>query len=105
MTNRRNAHLMPIVTCPDAQVAAALGIYDFVDKRIQELDSQLVEFDKELAAERERLGVEPVQESLPLLRRSGNAVCTYLHAEAHQTRRLMHSLQRCSRKPSRPACP
>ena len=38
----------------------AHGIYDFVDRRIQELDSQLVEFDKELAAERERLGVESV---------------------------------------------
>ena len=44
-----------------AQVAVAHGIYDFVDKRIQELDSQLVEFDKELAAEREHLGVEPVR--------------------------------------------
>ena len=41
-------------------MAVAHGIYDFVDKRIQELDSQLVEFDKELVAERERLGVEPV---------------------------------------------
>ena len=39
----------------------AHGIYDFVDKRIQELDSQLVEFDKELAAERERLGIESVR--------------------------------------------
>ena len=44
-----------------AQVATAHGIYDFVDKRIQELDSQLVEFDKELAAERDRLGVEAVR--------------------------------------------
>ena len=42
----------------------AHGIYDFVDKRIQELDSQLVEFDKELESERARLGVEPVRQGL-----------------------------------------
>ena len=44
------------------KVVVAHSIYDFVDKRIQELDSQLVEFDKELEAERARLGVEPVRE-------------------------------------------
>jgi len=48
------------------QVAVAHGIYDFVDKRIQELDSQLVEFDKELAAERECLGIEAVRGLQPV---------------------------------------
>ena len=47
-------------------MAVAHGIYDFVDKRIQELDSQLVEFDKELAAERERLGIEAVRGLQPV---------------------------------------
>ena len=46
-------------------MAVAHGIYDFVDKRIQELDSQLVEFDKELELERARLGVEPVRADHP----------------------------------------
>ena len=60
-----SALLSPAVDLGLAQVAVAHGIYDFVDKRIQELDSQLVEFDKELAAERERLGIEPVRGSPP----------------------------------------